>query len=322
MQDPAVLDRAVLGAPTSQAEAEPEIAARQLSQLQLISIRFRRHKPAMIGSVVILLLIAVAVFAPLLTPESPYNQFSYDILNRDLSPRFADANNSPAWWFMFGTDDGGHALVSQIAWGARISLEVGFISAFGASLIGILVGAVAGFFGGWVDTLMMRVTDVFLTLPFLPTLLVVADLLGQGQVSLIIVIFIFFSWPGVARLTRASYLSLREQEFTEAARAVGVSNSRIIFRHLLPNALRPVIVATTLSIASFIVVEAAIDFLNAGIQYPDVSWGSILSNAEPALLLGNWWWGLFPGVALTLTVLAVNFIGDGLGDALDVRSKL
>jgi peptide/nickel transport system permease protein len=168
----------------------------------------------------------------------------------------------------------------------------------------------------------MRVTDVFLTLPFLPMLLLAANLFGQGHLWVIIGIFVVFTWPGLARLARSSYLSLRTQEFAEAARAVGVSNTRIIFRHLLPNALRPVIVATTLNVASFIVVEAAIDFLGAGLKYPDASWGNILANAQTGFSNGNWWWATFPGIALILTVLAVNFIGDGLGDALDVRARV
>ena len=319
MQDPVTLEnRAVLTpAAVAAAEAEPEIKTKQLTQLQLAWIRYRRHKPAMIGTVVILLMILMAIFAPLITPESPYNLFSYDVTNADLSPRL-----SPHWWFILGTDTDGHTLVSQIAWGARISLIVGFLSAAGSSLIGVLVGAFAGYYGGWIDTIMMRLTDIFLTLPFLPVLLLVADLFGQGHVWLIIVIFIFFSWPGVARLARASYLSLRQQEFTEAARAVGVSDRRIIFRHILPNALRPVIVATSLAIAGFIVVEAAIDFLGAGIAYPDASWGNILTQAQSSFGNGNWWWPTFPGVFLVLTVLSVNFMGDGLGDALDVRSKV
>ncbi len=320
MQDPALVERneAVLTAPATAAPAaESAIATRQLSQVQLIWIRFRRHKPAMIGTVILVVLILMAVFAPAITPESPYNQFSYDVTNQNLSPRL-----SPAWYFALGTDDNGHTMLSQIVWGARISLTVGFVSAFLSSLIGILVGAVAGYFAGWVDTVMMRVTDIFLTLPFLPLLLLVADLFGQGRLWIIIGIFVVFSWPGVARLTRASFLSLREQEFTEAARSVGVSNSRIIFRHLLPNALRPIIVATTLAVASFIVVEAAIDYLGAGIAYPDASWGNILANAQNAFGTGNWWWPTFPGVFIVLTVLSINFLGDGLGDALDVRAKV
>ena len=318
--DPLTQDRAILGSPAATHNVvgdEPEIATRQLSQAQLTWIRFRRHKPAMVGAVILLLMIVLAVFAPLITPESPYDQFTWDPINNvNLSPRF-----SPAWYFMLGTDDSGHLLLSQIAWGARISLVVGFVSAFGTSLIGVLIGSVSGYFGGWLDTIVMRVTDVFLALPFLALLLLAADIYGQGHLPLIIGIFIALTWPGVARLARASFLSLREQEFAEAARSVGVSNGRIIFRHLLPNALRPIIVATTLNVAVFIVTEAAIDFLGAGIAYPNASWGNILSNAQSGFNSGNWWWTIFPGFALVLTVLAVNFLGDGLGDALDVRSK-
>lgn len=320
MQDPIVVETRLV--PTAQAtaaaiEPEPELATRQLTQAQLAWIRFRRHKPAMIGIAVILFMIAIAVFAPLITPESPYDMFSFDATNQSLSPRF-----TPGWWFMFGTDTYGHTIVSQIMWGARISLTVGFVSAFGTAIIGVLVGSVAGYFGGWIDTLMMRVTDVFLTLPFLPLLILAAAIWGQGHLWVIIGIFIVFTWPGTARLARASYLSLRSQEFTEAARAVGVGDGRIIFRHLLPSALRPLIVATTLNIAAFIVVEASIDYLGAGVVYPNASWGNILSEAQNYLITGNWWWATFPGVAIVLTVLAVNFVGDGLGDALDVRAKL
>jgi peptide/nickel transport system permease protein len=317
MQDPLMKSRVAAAPAAPAAQVEPEITTRQLTQLQLTWIRFRRHKPALVGAVILLFMIALAALAPLITPESPYDQFSYNVANADLSPRL-----TPAWYFIMGTDTFGHTMLSQIVWGARISLAVGFLSALGSSLVGVVVGAVAGYFGGWTDTVMMRVTDVFLTLPFLPLLILAADLWGQGHVWMIIAIFIIFSWPGVARLARASYLSLRAQEFTEAARAVGVSDARIIFRHLLPNALRPVIVATTLSIAGFIVVEAAIDFLGAGIAYPDASWGNILTNAQEAFGNGNWWWPTFPGLFLVLTVLAVNFLGDGLGDALDVRSKV
>jgi peptide/nickel transport system permease protein len=322
MQDPrTVHGGAAVGTTTAPpAEAEPELATKQLTQLQLTWVRFRRHKPAVVGVVMILFMIVIAALAgvPQLMPESPYNIFSYDpINNQNLAPSL-----HPHWYFMLGTDDGGHTMVSQIMWGARISLAVGFISSLLTSLVGLLVGSIAGYFGGWTDMLMMRVTDIFLTLPFLPMLILAADIFGQGHLWVIIGIFVVFTWPGVARLARASYLSLRTQEFTEAARAVGVSNMRIIFRHLLPNALRPVIVATTLNVASFIVVEAAIDFLGAGIKPPDASWGNILANAQTGFTNGNWWWGTFPGLFLVLSVLAVNFLGDGLGDALDVRSNL
>jgi peptide/nickel transport system permease protein len=315
MQNPTTLQQRT--APTPAGKAAPEIATAPVSQLRLIWLRFRRHKPAMVGLAILLVMIALAVCAPFITPENPYDQFSYDAANADLSPRL-----TPAWFFILGTDTNGHTILSQIVWGARISLAVGLVSAFGASFVGVLVGAISGYLGGWIDTVVMRLTDVFLTLPFLPLLLLAADLFGQGHLWIIIAILIIFSWPGIARLTRAAYLSLREQEFAEAARAVGVSEWRIIFRHLLPNALRPVLVATTLAIATFIVVEAAIDFLGAGVTYPDASWGNILANAQTSFGTGNWWWPTFPGLALVLTVLAVNFLGDGLGDALDVRATV
>ncbi len=200
-------------------------------------------------------------------------------------------------------------------------LSASFSSIF-TTLIGFIVGAIAGYFGGIVDAIVMRVTDVFLTLPFFPVLLIVTAFVGQGSVPLIVIIFSFFGWPGVARLVRGSYLSLRNQEFVEAARAVGAPNRRIIFRHMLPSALRPVIVVTTLNVSGYIVSEAAIDFLGVGINYPTPSWGNILANAQDAMGAGNWWWPVFPGLAIVMTVLAVNFLGDGLGDALDVRSKV
>jgi ABC-type dipeptide/oligopeptide/nickel transport system permease subunit len=322
MQDPLIVEgRAAVGTTAAPpAEAEPELTTKQLTQLQLTWVRFRRHKPALAGVVILLFMIALAALAgvPQVMPESPYNLFSYDpINNQNLPPSL-----HPHWYFLLGTDDNGHTMVSQIMWGARISLAVGFIGSLLTSLVGVLVGSIAGYFGDWTDTIMMRVTDIFLTLPFLPMLILAADIFGQGHLFVIIGIFVFFTWPSVARLARASYLSLRTQEFAEAARAVGVSNMRIIFRHLLPNALRPLIVATTLNVASFIVVEAAIDFLGAGIRPPDASWGNILANAQTGFSNGNWWWGTFPGVFLVLTVLAVNFLGDGLGDALDVRSRV
>jgi len=315
MQDPVTLQNtAVPAVLRSQPDQELEIATKQLSQTQLIWIRFRRHKPALLGIVVLLIIALAAILAQILTPVNPYDDTTYTQLNQDGLPSLDH------WWDALGFDNSGRPMIVAIIYGARISLVVGFVSAFGVSLIGVIVGAIAGYFGGWVDTVMMRVTDVFLTLPFLPILLLVADLFGQGSLFLIIIIFIFFSWPGIARLARSSYLTLREQEFTEAARAVGVGNMRIIFRHILPNALRPIIVATTLNIAGFIVVEAAIDFLGAGLPITEVSWGLSLNDARASTAVGYWWESL-TGAAIVLTVLAVNFIGDGLGDALDVRSK-
>ncbi len=187
---------------------------------------------------------------------------------------------------------------------------------------GLIVGGIAGYYGGWVDSLLMRIVDVFLTLPALSFLLVCAGVFGGGHTTptLVIIVFTILGWAYIARLVRGSFLSLRAMEFTEAARAVGVSDARIIFRHIMPNALRPVLVALTLGIAGNMSFEAAIDFLGFGLQFPTTSWGTILSFAEQEQFK-VWWVTVFPGLFLTLTIVAINFIGDGLRDALDVRSK-
>ena len=189
-----------------------------------------------------------------------------------------------------------------------------------AGFIGVTIGAVAGFAGGRVDNVLMRLVDVLFAIPFLFVILVAARFFGQGDVWSIILIFGLLTWPLIARLVRASFLSLRETDFVEAARAAGVGSGRIAFRHVLPNAIGPVIVAMTLLMASNIILEAFVSFLNFGISETQVTWGNSLSNAQNALSLGNWWWAFFPGMAIALTVIAINFIGDGLRDALDPRT--
>ena len=191
-----------------------------------------------------------------------------------------------------------------------------------AGIVGVLVGAVAGYVGGLVDNILMRIVDVFFAIPFLFVILVAARFFGQGQLISLILIFGLLSWPLIARLVRAMFLSLREADFVEAARAVGVSDIRITFRHILPSALGPVIVAMTLIMASNIVLEAFVSYLGFGLSEDQTSWGNALSNAQTVLSQGNWWWAFFPGMAIALTVLAINFIGDGLRDALDPRSRL
>jgi len=308
-----------IGAPHSAAglEQDTEIAARQLGQLELIWIRFRRHKFALIGATVIGLLILMAVFAPIISPESP---LGYNYMASNVPPRWTWPWNHD-WRYVMGSDTNGHALLMWIAYGARVSLAVGMFSALLTSVIGIILGGIAGYYGGWTDTIIMRATDVVLTLPFLPLIILLSYYVTGGNWVLIVLIFGLLGWPGVARLIRSYYLSFTRQEFTEAARAVGVSDARIIFRHILPNALSPVIVSTTLAVAGFIVAEAAIDFLGVGIRWPSVSWGLALSNSQNYFGVGNWWWTVFPGLFILITVLAINFMGDGLRDALDVRSR-
>jgi peptide/nickel transport system permease protein len=289
----------------------------QLSQVQLVWRRFRKHKLAMFGAVVLVLLGLMAILAPLISPETFIN-WNYFAIN--YPPRFALPGQA-GWKYVMGTDAQGHSLLMWITYGARVSMAVGLISAFLTIVISIVVGGTAGYFGGWTDSIVMRITDIFLTLPFLPLLILLSFYLSNGNMWFIILIFGVLSWPGTARLVRGYYLTYRTQEFTEAARAIGVSDTRIIFRHILPNALSPVIVSTTLLVAAFITAEAAIDYLGVGIKSPTVSWGLALSNSQDYFGEGNWWWALFPGVFLLLTTLAINFLGDGLRDALDVRTR-
>jgi ABC-type dipeptide/oligopeptide/nickel transport system permease subunit len=296
---------------------DTEVAVVQLSQGQLIWRRFRRHKLAMIGAVTLFLLTLMAIFAPLISPETYLN---WNYLASNVQPRLTYPGASD-WKYIMGTDSNGHSLLMWITYGARVSLAVGLISAVLTMVIAIVVGGTAGYFGGWIDAVVMRITDVFLTLPQLPLLIMLSFYLSQGSMWLIVVIFGVLSWPGAARLVRGYYLTFRQQEFTEAARAVGVSDSRIIFRHILPNAMSPVIVSTTLAVAGFIGAEAAIDFLGVGIKPPTVSWGLSLANSQNYFGEGNWWWAFFPGMFLLITTLAINFLGDGLRDALDVRSR-
>jgi len=187
--------------------------------------------------------------------------------------------------------------------------------------IGVIVGSMAGFFGGRTDGFLMRFVDLMLTIPFLFVILVMARFFGAGDPIILTLIFGLLFWPGLARLVRALFLSLREQDFVQAARAVGVSDTRITFRHILPNALGPIIVSATLLVASAIVTEAFVSFLNFGLKATDISWGNALSNSQQYQVVGNWWWAFFPGMAIALTVTAINFMGDGLRDALDPRSR-
>jgi len=296
----------------SEDEAEDvEVALESLSQWQLAYRRFRRHKLAMVGVAIFTFMVFVAIFGPILQPY-----------NRDIPGASKQGGDPPSIpTHIFGTNSQGQDVFNLVINGARISMIIGLASMLIAGIVGVIVGAMAGYFGGVTDNVLMRVVDVLFAIPFLFIILVAARFFGQGDVLSLTLIFGLLSWPLIARLVRALFLSLREADFVDAARAVGVNDRRIAFRHILPNALGPVIVAMTLLMASNIVLEAFVSFLNFGIKETEVSWGNVLSNAQNALILGNWWWAFFPGMAIALTVIAINFIGDGLRDALDPRSR-
>ncbi len=270
--------------------------------------RLRRHRLAMAGGVVIALFIGIAIFAGVLTP------YAFDQI--DLYKRKAP----PSLSHPLGTDELGHDVLTRLLYAGRVSLSVGFSAALAAAFIGTVVGGFAGFYGGWPDNALMRFTDIMFSIPGLPVLIILSRYLG-GSVSGIILVLSAFAWMGVARLVRGELLKLRGQDFAEAARALGASDMRILARHLVPNALAPVIVSATLTVGGAILSEAGLSFLGIGIQPPTPSWGNMLQNAQD-LIWTTPWLAVWPGVMIFLTVLCFNFFGDGLRDALDPRLRL
>ena len=267
--------------------------------------RFRRHKVALIGSAILLLLVIGAVFAPLIARHDPYK---VSISSYRKPPR---AEN------ILGTDSSGRDVLSRLLHAGRVSLSVGLVAVTIYAAIGIVLGAFAGFYGGWVDSLIMRLADIVLAFPTLILIITIVSILGPSIYNVMIVIGLL-GWPPIARIVRGLFLTLREREFILAGRTIGASNSRLIFRHILPNALAPVIVAATFGMASAILLEAGLSFLGLGVQPPTPSWGNMLTDAQSLTVLESmpWLW-IPPGIAIALAVLAINFIGDGLRDALD-----
>lgn len=271
--------------------------------------RFFQHRLAVTGLFIFLLIGGMALFAPWVATHDP-NEIS--LTARNLPPS-AD--------HFFGTDRTGRDTYSRTVYAGRVSMAVGIAAVTISITVGTLLGAVAGYFGGWVDTILMRFTDVMMTFPPVIIILTVAAIAGPGVGKTILVIGLL-NWPIPCRLVRAKFMSLREQEFIYAAEALGVANKRIIRKHLLPNAIDVLIVYASLGVASAILLEAGISFLGAGVQPPTPSWGNLLNVARNVSVLENDPWLWMPaGVAVVLTVLSVNFIGDGLRDAFDPRSK-
>jgi peptide/nickel transport system permease protein len=266
-----------------------------------------RHRLAMVGLVIIALMCFIAIFAPLLAPYSPYDQDLYAV----LSP--------PSAQHWLGTDNLGRDLLSRIIYGARVSMVVGVVSTVLSSAIGVVAGLVAGFRGGVVDSIIMRVTDAFLCFPPLIFILVMAASLGPGIYN-VILSFAVFGWTGFARIMRAQVLIVRELPFIEASRSAGVPTLRIMWRHVLPNALTPIIVAASITVGVAILVEAGVSFLGVGVQPPTASWGGELRIGFTYLQTVPLF-SIAPGLMISLAVVAFNFVGDGLRDALDPRLR-
>lgn len=273
--------------------------------------RFRRHPGAIVGMIIL----AIILLATLLAPLSPYSPTASNIPER-LQP--------PSWQHPFGTDQLGRDLLTRCLYGGRVSLMVGFLVVIITMVIGIPVGALAGYFGGWLDNILMRITDAMLALPALLVLILLSAILREveapifekNNVLTIALVIGILSWMSVARLVRATYLTVREQDFVTAANCVGAPNLRIMTRHILPMAIGPIIVESTLEMGWAIMEEAGLSFLGFGIQPPTPSWGNLLSNALEHMLKHPWL-AIFPGLMIFLTIISINYIGDGLRDAFD-----
>jgi peptide/nickel transport system permease protein len=299
-----------------------EVQLESLNQWQLAWRRFKRHRLALIGSALFLFICAVAIIGPLFVPYDYRVIPHVDVrVHTGRPPSWVTGDWSPVL-LMGETSNLQLNVFVLVINGARLSLAIGAGATLISVVLGALAGGVAGYFGGWVDWTLMRIVDALLSLPLLFIILVASAFLGAGNWVTVMLIFGFLGWLGLARLVRSLFLSLREQDFVYAARAVGVSDMRIILRHILPNTLSPIIVYSSLSIAGVIIGEAFVSFLGYGVSVNTPTWGNVLTGSLSALTIGNWWWSFFPGFAIVLTVLSINFMGDGLRDALDPRARV
>jgi peptide/nickel transport system permease protein len=275
------------------------------SQGNLFWQRFKRNRLAVAGLIIVIALFFVAVFAPFLSPHDP----------RDIDRRHV--LEYPGKEHLFGTDDLGRDVLSRMIYGSQISLAVGFVAVGIAAVIGMILGALSGYYGGWTDRIIMRFIDIMLSIPAFFLVLAVIAFIGPSIWNIMIVIG-FTSWMGIARLVRAEFLSLKEREFVLAAKALGAGSMRIIFNHIMINSLAPVFVSAVFGVAGAILVESALGFLGLGVQPPTPSWGNILALGKDNIEIA-WWLSVFPGLAILITVLGYNLVGEGLRDALDPR---
>lgn len=272
----------------------------------------KKNKSALVGLVIVLILIITAIFAPLLAPHDPIKQDLY----KNLKPGFWAGNYNN----FLGTDEFGRDILSRIIYGARISLSVGVIAVIIGVLLGGLAGIFSGFYGGAIDNILMRITDIMFALPSILLAIVIVSVLGRGLSKAMIAIGITYA-PQIARVVRSETIVVKGSEYIEAAKAIGLSRLRTIRVHVLPNVLSVIIVYTTLSIGSAILDAAALGFLGLGAQPPTPEWGAMLANSNHYITGGYWWLATFPGIAILVSVLGFNLLGDGLRDAIDPRLR-
>lgn len=290
---------------TNEVEAPDLDATKHRSRTRQVLTRLARNRGAAAALIILLFLIAVAILAPVLAPQDPIK----------INP----ANNlrPPSPSHLMGTDDIGRDILSRVIYGSRLSLTMGLISVAIATLIGTIIGLISGYWGGSVDVLIMGITEIMMALPGILLALVIVTVLGRGLTNVMIAVGI--SWvPSYARLARSSVLAAKEQDYILAARVLGASNSRILFRHILPNIVMPIIVLSTMGVSGAILTGASLSFLGLGAQPPAPEWGAMLNQARRYVRVA-WWWMTFPGLAIMITVLSTSMFGDGLRDALDPK---
>lgn len=289
--------------------------SKRRTRLQDTLHQFRKNKTGMAGLIMLIIILSLSLTAPFIAPHDPYT----GNLNDRLKPGFW-SDDSPEGGYILGTDSQGRDLLSRLLYGGRITLSVGFVALFIALSIGISFGLTAGYFGGIIDNIIMRFVDIMFAFPALLLALVIAGTLGRGIDKAMIAIGITYA-PQMVRVVRSGVLMVKEMEYIEAQHAIGSGHGRILFRHILPNSMAPIIVYGTLMLATAILDAAALGFLGVGAQVPSPEWGLTLSASRQYLLTGAWWAATFPGIAILLSVISLNLLGDGLRDALDPRLK-
>jgi peptide/nickel transport system permease protein len=289
-------------------ETVSEVSYSTRSPMKMMTNRFKKNKRAMVGLWMVLVFIIVAIFAPLIAPYDPIEQNMQIMLEK------------PSLKHPFGTDEFGRDLLSRIIYGAQISLAIGTIGVLIAVVFGVALGTIAGYFGGWIDHIIMRIMDIFMAFPSFLLALAIVSVLGPGMVNVMIAIGIF-SIPNFSRIARSSVISIKNKEFIEATRAMGGTDTRIIIKHLIPNSISPIIVLSTMRIATAIITAAGLSFLGMGAQPPTPEWGAMLSTGREYLRVAPHV-STIPGLAIMFLVLGFNMLGDGLRDALDPKMKL
>jgi len=303
-------------------KAESLETLRPLSPSQLVWRRFRKHRMALVGAIGAVAMILFILIGSIAVPERAANQ-----------GELTDRMQAPTASHLFGTDSNGRDVFNRIIYGGQISLIIGVLAVTLEVTIGTLLGGLAAYYGGWVDAIVMRFTEAMLSIPQLFLLIVLSKFLGHniptlnifgrtfsGSVGIVIVVIGFTSWMYLARIVRSNMLSLREMDYISAARSLGASNSRIFFRHLVPNTLGIIIVSATLGLASAILTEAYVSFLGLGVQAPTATWGNMIGDAQSFMTQGAYWMWVFPSVFIVIIILSVNLLGDGLRDAFDPHS--